>query len=64
MSNGTVILCGHCNRPVIVGVGMSVVAGGRLYHYECARSPYANISETYKPTEQAHGIGVDDDSTN
>ena len=39
---GTVALCGHCGRPIIAGVGMSVAGGdGRLYHYECARSPYA-----------------------
>jgi hypothetical protein len=42
MCNGTVMLCGHCGRPVIQGVGMSVTASGRIFHYECARSPYAS----------------------
>ena len=42
MCNGTVMLCGHCGRPVIQGVGMSVIGGdSRTYHYECVRSPYA-----------------------
>ena len=52
MANGTVMLCGHCRRPIIQGVGMSVYAGGQCFHYECARSPYAT-NETYKPIEQA-----------
>lgn len=52
MANGTVTLCGHCRRPIIYGVGMSVYAGGQCFHYECARSPYAT-NETYKPIEQA-----------
>lgn len=43
MYNGTVMLCGHCGRPVVNGCGMSVSAGGRLYHYECVRSPYASM---------------------
>lgn len=53
MANGTVMLCGHCRRPVISGIGMSVYAGGQIYHYECARSPYALPSNDYKmPKEQ------------
>ena len=48
MCNGTVILCGHCRRPIIQGVGMSVHAGGQSFHYECARSPYATNEQALK----------------
>lgn len=51
------MLCGHCGKPIIQGIGMSVTSGGRMFHYECVRSPYANINDTYKPIEKAHGIG-------
>ena len=48
MANGTVILCGHCRRPIIQGVGMSVYAGGQAFHYECARSPYATNEQALR----------------
>ena len=54
MSYGTVMLCGHCGRPVIPGVGMSVIGGdGRTYHYECARSPYATNEKALKEKNNA-----------
>ena len=39
---------GHCRRPIIQGVGMSVHAGGQSFHYECARSPYATNEQALK----------------
>jgi hypothetical protein len=29
------MLCGHCGKPVIFGVG----TGGQIYHEECAHGP-------------------------
>jgi ribosomal protein L24E len=58
MSYGTVMLCGHCGRPIIPGVGMSVIGGdGRTYHYECARSPYATNEKAFKEKNNGSDVG-------